>query len=472
MDIVKISDASMTMHKKTGMGKLSFKNKLELARLLDRLGTSVIELESMENVKVDSLLIKSVAGNTKNSVVAVPVDFKEESVDNVWNALKGAKYPRLQVPAPVSTVQMEYLYHKKAPDMKALITDTIKNCCRYTADVEFIADDATRADEDFLYDVVGAAMDAGASTITVCDTAGTMLPVEFHSFLDKLYANIPSLKDVTLGVSCSNGLSVANACAVVAVSNGAREIKTTACTGDIASFADMARILSAKGGTLGISCLVRTVELGRVIKQINWLCNTEKSKTTPFENGVNDEEDTMLLSSSDNMQAVLAAVKKLGYDLSDEDGQLVWEAFERIAAKKDSISGRELDAIVASAAMQVPAAYTLEKYVINHGNTIGSTAHITMIKDGEKMESVVIGDGPVDAAFLAIEKIVGCHYELDDFQVRSVTEGQEAVGETVVRLISNGKIYPGRGISTDIIGSSIRAYVNALNKIVYEEAEA
>lgn len=182
--------------------------------------------------------------------------------------------------------------------------------------------------------------------------------------------------------------------------------------------------------------------------------------------------DEVALTAHDNMTTVLKAVEKLGYDLSEEDGAQVWEAFKAIAARRDAITSRELDTIVASAAMQVPSAYVLRTYSITASNTSASMAHMVLEKHGQMMEGVALGDGPVDAAFLAIENILGCHYELDDFQIRSVTEGREAMGETVVRLRSGGKLYSGRGTSTDIVGSSIQAYINALNKITYEEAEA
>ncbi len=177
------------------------------------------------------------------------------------------------------------------------------------------------------------------------------------------------------------------------------------------------------------------------------------------------------MNAHDDISTVLQAVSRLGYDLSDEDGSAVYEAFGRIAAKKEKVSAKELDAIVAAAAMQVPPTYTLDNYVITAGSSISATAHMKLNKQGKFIEGVSIGDGPIDAAFLAIEQIIGRHYELDDFQIQSVTEGREAMGQTVVKLRSEGKLYSGHGISTDIVGASIRAYLSALNKIVYEEAE-
>ena len=180
--------------------------------------------------------------------------------------------------------------------------------------------------------------------------------------------------------------------------------------------------------------------------------------------------EELFLNAHDDLSAVMKAAAKLGYDLSEEDGVKVYEAFSRIAARKERVGAKELDAIVASAAMQVPPTYQMESYVINSGNTISATAHIKLEKNGVMKEGISLGDGPIDAAFLAIEQIAGHHYELDDFQIQAVTEGREAMGEAVVKLRSGGKLFSGRGISTDIVGASVHAYINALNKIVYEEA--
>ena len=159
----------------------------------------------------------------------------------------------------------------------------------------------------------------------------------------------------------------------------------------------------------------------------------------------------------------------MGYELSDEDNGKVYDEFKRVTDKKGTIGARELEAIIASTAMQVPSTYHLINYVVNSGNIISATANITLEKDGETLSGVSIGDGPIDAAFHAIEQIVGFHYELDDFQIQAVTKGREAIGSSLIRLRADGKLYSGNGVSTDIIGACIRAYINALNKIVYGE---
>ena len=468
MNTIRISDVTM---KQTGDFSLSFKEKIELAKLLDKLDVSVIELEGIQNAKIDALRIKSIAMAVQNSIIAVPVTLCNEGVSTVWNALKTAKKPRLQVCAPVSSVQMEYLFHKKPDAMLAAISSTVAACKAVCADVEFVADDATRSDPAFLAQAISKAIGAGAATVTVCDTAGTMLPDEFASFIKDVYTAVPELRQVTLGVSCSNDLAMADSCVIAALTQGAREVKAAAYCITTASLENVSRVLHARGESFGAACSVRVPQLGRTIGQISWMCQSGRGKNTPFSGSVQEEDSAIYLTARDDLNGVTTAVARLGYDLSEDDNIKVFEAFRTIAAKKEKVSARELDAIVASAAMQVPATYVLDTYVITSGNTISSTAHLKLRKADSTLEGVCIGDGPIDAAFLAIEGITGRHYELDDFQIQSITEGREAMGETLVKLRSGGKLYSGKGISTDIVGASIHAYISALNKIVYEEEE-
>ena len=468
MDQIKISDITL---KQTGKDfTLSFKEKIEIPKLLDKLDVTVIELEGITQPKIDALRIKSVASTVKNSIVAVPVSLNKESVDATWNALKEAAKPRLQVFASTSPVQMEYLFHKKPDAMLKTIEEIVSACREKCADVEFIADDATRSDSAFLYKAIQTAIAAGASTVTVCDATGSMLPDETGLFIDGLYKGVPELTDVTLGVSFINDLAMADACAIAAIRHGAKEIKAAAYLSNVVSLPHISRLLAAKGEAFGVTCSVRTVEMKRIINQISRICETTHSKTSAFDSIVASETENIALTANDNIEIVIKAVESLGYDLSEEDCGQVWDAFKVIAARKEVISSKELDTIVASAAMQVPATYILTSYSITASNTASSMAHMKVEKNGQALEGIALGDGPVDAAFLALENIVGCHYELDDFQVRSVTEGREAMGETVVKLRAGGKIYSGRGTSTDIVGSAIAAYISAINKISYEEA--
>ena len=462
---IRISD--MTMKQVAEGFSLSFKEKIELAKLLDRLGVSVIELEGMENPRVDSLRIKSIATAVQGSTVAVPVLLNKESVREVWNALQVAKKPRLQVVASVSAVQMEYLYHKKPDAMLQAVADTVKACAEQCKDVEFVAEDATRSEFAFLCKAVETAIAAGATTVTLCDTAASLLPQEFAEFVAKVMGSVPGLKEITLGVRCSDSLSMAVSASVAALCSGAAEVKAAAYPIGTADLSQVAKIIAARGDNFGWTTSVQTTQLSRIVGQIQWMCQTGKTAAASQET----EDTGIYLTAHDDITAVSKVVESLGYDLSEEDTAKVYEAFKTIAAKKEQVSAKELDAIVASAAMQVPETYTLDTYVITSGNTISATAHIKLQKNGQSVEGVYIGDGSIDAAFKAIESITGCHYELDDFQLQAVTEGREAMGQTVVKLRAGGKVYSGRGISTDIVGAGIRAYLSALNKIVYEEEE-
>ncbi len=468
MNKIAITDVTVKQSCKASGYTLSFREKIEISKLLDKLNVDVIELNAIDNTKIDSLLIKSVASAVSEPVIAVPVGLSVDGVDTVWNALSSAKKARLQVQVPVSAVGMEYLAGKKPTAMLDTVASLVKKCSSL-CDTEFIAEDATRADSAFLSDVINIAIDNGAKIITVCDTAGTSLPNEFADFITDLRNNIPALSGVTLGVSCSDNMSLADACAIAAVGVGVTEIKTAAFRSSTASLVNVVGVISSKFDVLDCVTSVKITQIKRIIDQINWMCETTRSKNSPFDNGVQNDNG-IYLNEHDDITAVAKAVATLGYELSDDDISKVYDAFTKIAAKKQSVGIKELDTIIATAALQVPPTYHLENYVINIGNTISATANISMTKNSVALQGVSLGDGPIDAAFLAIEQIVGHHFELDDFQIQAVTEGREAMGEAVVKLRSSGKLYSGRGISTDIVGASINAYINALNKIVYEES--
>lgn len=468
----KIHVSDITLRECAGSAEhsLSFKEKIEMAKLIDKLHFNSIEMPEIRNVSTDVLLIKTIASLMKHSEVCVPVGTDAQSVETAWNSVKAAKKASLKVSVPVSAVQMEYKCSKKPPVVKEMAASLIAECKKYAENVEFSAEDAIRAEKAFLYDIIRTAIEAGANRINICDSEGTIMPSEMYDFVKALFEEVPEIKKVTLSVELSNQLNMAVACAFSAISAGAGEIKTTVEGFSYPSIEDVMNVFKLRGDSNGISSKIRTTELSRVVSQMKRMVNTTKSENSPFENGVNDNAEPLTLDKNDDISTVIKAVKKIGYDLSEEDNSKVYEAFRRVAAKKEFVGTKELEAIIASTALQVPATYTIESYVINSGNVITATANIRLNKDGEAVSGVSVGDGPIDAAFLAIEQIVGHHYELDDFQIKSVTEGREAMGSALVKLrSSSGKLYSGTGISTDVIGASIRAYVSALNKIAYEE---
>ncbi len=467
---IRVSDITLRECANSVDHSLSFKEKIEMAKLMDKLHYDSIEMPEIKNVSTDVLLIKTIASLMKHAEVCVPVGYTAESVETAWSGLKAAEKSALKVSVPVSAVQMEFKCGKKPPVVKGMVASLVAECKKYTNNIEFSAEDAIRAEKEFLYDVVNAAIEAGATRINLCDAEGTMLPNELADFVNELKANVPSIEAVTLSVEISDEMNMAVASAFSAVLAGASEIKTVVAGFKFPNLANVMNVFKLRGDSNSVQSKIRTTEISRVAGQMKRMIVTTKSETSPFENGVNDAADSLTLDKNDDIAAVIKAIKNIGYDLSDEDNSKVYDAFKRVAAKKDFVGTKELEAIIASTALQVPSTYTIESYVINSGNIITATANIKLLKDGEAISGVSVGDGPIDAAFLAIEQIVGHHYELDDFQIKSVTEGREAMGSALVKLRSaGGKLYSGTGISTDVIGASIRAYVSALNKIAYEE---
>jgi len=460
MKNVKIADTTLCRENNS----FSFKEKIEIARQLEKLGVDIIELPEIANTRTDVLLVRTVSAFVKNGTLSVAAGMTEKSIDDAAEALSAAKNARIRIELPVSPVGMEYTCHKKPAKMLDWIAATVKKAKALCESVEFCAVDATRAELEFLYNAIATATEAGADRITVCDTAGSLLPDDFAAFVADVIANA----NAPLGIKCSNKAGLAAAQAVLAVRKGAACVKC-AVGGETVSLDTFGSIIKEYGIDYGISSALRYTELHRIISQITWI--TDNAKNDKSTVTVSNEFEGIRLDKNDSEEAVNAAVAQLGYDLSAEDCEKVYEEFLRVAAKK-TVGAKELDAIVASAALQVPSAYKLISYIINNGNIITASAHIVLERDGETLESIELGDGPIDASFIAIDKIVGSHYELDDFQIQAVTEGKEAMGSAVVKLRSGGKLYSGNGISTDIIGASIRAYLNAINKIVYEEAQA
>jgi len=468
MKTIKMIDMTLRETASIKEATLSFKEKLEMARCLDRLKVDVIELAPITGGKADQLANKTIASMV-NTVVSATAGETIESIEEAWESIRSAKHPQLHIMLPVSPVQMEYACHKKAPAMMEMIVELIKKCRFYCENVAFSAIDATRAEKEFLYKLLNAVIESGAKAITLCDNAGIMMPNEFASFIEEVKANVPALNDIDLYVQVSDEMHMAIAVAAAAIAQDVDGVKCTATACGYPTLEEIAHFIQLKGSALDIASTLRSTELSRTVKQMQWMLQTRKSESSVFDTGVSDSTNNICLDANDEIGEVVKVIHQLGYDLSDDDNAKVYEEFKRLADTKHFVGTKELEAIIASTALQVPTSYRLDSYVINCGNVISASANITLERDGNKLRSISVGDGPIDAAFLAIEQIIGHHYELDDFQIQTVTEGRGAMGSALVKLRANGKLYSGNGISTDIIGASIRAYINALNKIVYEE---
>lgn len=443
-----------------------FRQKLEAARKLDHLGMEAVETPRLSGDEADMLLMRSLCGVVKRSVLSCHAGFTVESVLNAWEAVKNAAKPRLVISVPVSSAQMEYVCHLKPPKVIELIEKLTAEAKGLCTDVEFACEDMTRAEADFAMNAVKTAVSAGANRITICDSAGLSMPDELAALVKNVKAEIG--ENVVVCVRCGNELNLAAACAVAALSAGADEIKSAYGDPNGLDAAAVGCILRSRGVDLQLESHLDITRINRTAGEIDALFTAFSGKATPFDGHVFSDAAEMMLPAKAGEAAVSDAVKALGYELDEEDMMHVKEALER-EGKGRAMKRAELEAIILSVAQQVPPTYRLKSYLINCGNAIAPTAHIVLEKNGEMLTGLCVGDGPIDAAFLAIEQIVGQHYELDDFQIASVTQNREAMGDALVRLRRSGKIYAGKGISTDIIGAAIRAYINALNKIAYEE---
>lgn len=435
---------------------LTFREKLAIAEKLDASLVDAIELPVLKNSKENEVIYRTIAGAVKNACVKIPVGFSAESLAVAVKCVSNAHKPCLQVVLPISTAQMEYFYHVKAPVMLEKISALVKAAKEVCECVEFVALDAFSAEEGFAVKSAKTAYEAGAVAVTIADDAGEAFPEDYATLVKEIKNACP----VDVFVQPSNAFSMASACAFSAIKAGADGVKTSAI-GSYLSMSTVSDVMRAKKYQLNVDCNLDVTNVNSIVCAINGVAdNVSEDSAQSFDNGN--------VKSTADMNEVSSIIKQMGYELSDSDIGKVFEEFKKLTAKKDSIDMKELEAVIASTAMQVPSTYHLINYVVNSGNIIPATANVTLEKDGEKFTGVSTGDGPIDAAFHAIEQIIGHHYELDDFQVHAVTKGRGAVGSSIIRLRADGKLYPGNGVSTDIVGACIRAYINALNKIVYE----
>lgn len=454
-----ISDETLREAGKNKNCEMSFKEKLDLARHLDELNIDIIGVGPVTDTKTDSILFRTIGAFIKKSTISCSANATKESIDLAYEAIKDANKKILAINFPSSVMQMEYMYHKKPDKMLQTIDELVKYAKSLGVMVEAIFDDATRAEEAYLIDAINICKNNNCDYISVIDTAGIALPNEFKLFVE----NIKNKTGINnLGIGCSNSLALATACVFESI-NSVSYVKTTILGDELPKLDDVCQVIKTLGCKNNLEMNVDYTKFKDTVVEIN---KEHSSKVSIIKSSIVDDVEALDANMSiDELNNVLL---KLGYDLSVQDQNSVYDTFKRVALKKGQIKLKELDVIVANVAMQVPQTYNLDCFVINSGNKIRSTASIVLLKNNEELFGLAYGDGPIDAAFKAIENIIGRSYELDDFQIKATTSGAEAMGEALVKLRYNGKLYSGRGISTDINGASIRAYIQAVNKISYE----
>jgi 2-isopropylmalate synthase len=502
--MIKIFDTTLRDGEQSPGCSMNLKEKLEIAKQLEKMRVDIIEAGFAASSQGDFAAVKMIADTIKDSVVASLARTIDTDIDRAWEAIKGASAPRIHTFIATSPIHMEFKLNMKPDAVLERAIAMVKHAKKYCADIEFSAEDATRSDPMFLAKIFTGVIKAGATTINIPDTVGYTTPIEYYDFITKIRKNCPELDKVDISVHCHDdlGLSVANSLA--GVSAGATQVECTINgIGERAGNSAMEEVIMAfhtRRDVLNCDTRIITKEIMRSsqllsritgvkvqpnkaivgenafahesgIHQHGMLKNAETYEImTPESVGLN--KSSMVLGKHSGKHAFKSKIAELGYNITEAELEIAFIKFKAIADKKKTVYDKDIEAILDKESVQVPKAYTTERFVITCGNTITSTATIMLVKDEKRIEKVARGDGPIDAAFKAIEKIVGKELQLEDYQIESVTEGQDALGDALVKIkAADGVIYSGRGLSTDIIEASIFAYVNAVNKMLYMETQ-
>lgn len=483
---------------------MNLKEKLEMAKQLERLKVNVIEAGFAAASPGDFNSVREIAKIVKDCTVASLSRALKSDIDRSWEAIKDAAAPRIHTFIATSDIHMQYKLKMTPEQVKEKAIEMVSYAKKYCSDIEFSAEDATRSDPYFLAELFEQVIKAGATTLNIPDTVGYTTPDEYYHFIKTIRENTPSIDKVDISVHCHNDLGLAVANTMAAARAGATQFECTINgigeRAGNAALEELVMILDTRKDAYQLETTIQTEEIMRSSKLLSRITGVkvQPNKAIVGENAFAHEsgihqhgvlnnkktyeimtpesigltKNTMVLGKHSGRHAFEDKVKQLGYSLTKTELDIAFKKFKDVADKKKEVFDRDIDAIISKEAIQVPKTYTLTRFVINSGNTITSTASVIMNKDGRNIEKVSVGDGPIDAAFKAIEKIVGKKLKLEDYQLQSVTEGGDALGDALVKL-SNGneRIHTGRGLSTDVVEASINAFINAVNKMIYEDSE-
>ena len=436
-ETVKIFDTTLRDGEQSPGCTMNLKEKLQVARQLEKLNVDIIEAGFAASSKGDFTSIEEISKIVTNATVAGLSRLVENDIDLSFDALKNAQNPRLHLFIATSPIHMQYKLKMSPDEVLSSIENSVKYAKTKFSDIEFSAEDATRSEFDFLIRALNTAIKAGATTINIPDTVGYSTPLEFSAFISKILENLVSPEKITLSVHCHNDLGLATANSLAAVKSGARQVECT---------------------INGIGERAGNAAMEEIVMALNVRNNFYNAKT-----GINTQ---FIVPSSRTVSAVTGSVVQPNKAIVGKNAFLHEAGIHQhgVLAKK-TITERDLEALVQNKISVGEEKYKLKRFVINVGNTITSTAVLTVSVGGKDVEDVAIGDGPVDASFKAIEKIAGITPELDDYNIRSITQGVDSLGEALVRLKYNGHYFKGRGLSTDVIEASIFAYIDAVNKL-------
>lgn len=476
--------------------------KLDIAEALEKLGVDVIEAGFPAASEGEFKAVKAIAEQCKRATVAGLCRCKKEDIDKTYEAVKGAARPRIHIFIATSPIHLT----SKLKITEAECLDIIDKYTRYTRtlvdDVEFSFEDASRTSYDFLTKATQTAVDAGATTINVPDTTGYSAPQEIAAMIAHLKSNVRGIDNVVLSVHCHNDLGMAVANSLAGAHAGARQIECTVNgIGERAGNAALEEIvlaLKTRNNLYGLHTGIDIKRIYRTSKLVSGVTGVRLSPNKPIvganafvhESGIHQHgilqdkatyeiinpadvgisENALLLGKHSGKHAFKELAEEMGYTLSDDQIESVFPSYKNLAERKKTVSRADVEALLAGYTRRiVKRIYALKDYDVSAFKNSAS-ATVTLESEGKIISDKMSGDGPIDAGFKAISSATGQNFKLLDYQVHSVTEGKDALGEASVKLTNGNAQMTGKGISTDVLEASLIAYIDALNKLLQSEA--
>nr|WP_156924119.1 2-isopropylmalate synthase [Halonatronum saccharophilum] len=495
---IKIFDTTLRDGEQSPGVSLSVKEKLEIAKQLAKLKVDVIEAGFPIASPGDFEAVRSIAQEIEGPVIAGLARATKKDIDRAWEALKVATKPRIHTFIATSEVHMKYKLKASPKEVLDRAVKAVKWAKSYTNDVEFSAEDAFRSDKDFLCEIFEAVIDAGATTINIPDTVGYATPVEFGGLIGYIKKNVPNIDKAVISVHCHNDLGLAVANSLAAIENGAQQIECAVNgIGERAgntALEEVALTLNTRYDYFDIDTDLNLKEIAKTSRLVSHLTGMDiqpnkavvGKNAFAHESGIHQDgvikerttyeimdattiglkENKIVLGKHSGRHAFKEKLKELGYQLAQEELDSAFKRFKEVADKKKEISSFDLEAIMEDEISQVPELYQIKLLQVTSSADI-ATATMQMVVDGKVVnESACSEGGPVDAIYDTMNRITGLDCKLVNYKIDSVTEGKDALGEVIVKLEHNGELFIGRGISTDVIEASAKAYNNAINKIL------
>ncbi|HEX79072.1 MAG TPA: 2-isopropylmalate synthase [Dehalococcoidia bacterium] len=499
MDKVIIFDTTLRDGEQAAGGSLNIQEKLEIARQLEKLGVDVIEAGFPVSSPGDFEAVRSIAGEIKNTVVCGLARAHPKDIDAAWDAVKIARHPRIHVFLSASDIHILHQLKKSRDQVLEMSRDMVMRARNYTDDIEFSPMDASRANPEFIYQVLEGVIESGATTLNIPDTVGYAIPGEFGRLIEGILNNVKNIDKAVISVHCHDDLGLAVANSLEAVKCGARQVECTINgIGERAGNASLEEIVMAintRGDFFNMMTGIDTRQIYKTSRLVSELtgftvqpnkaivgANAFRHQSGIHQDGVIKMPKTyeimdprkvgipsssLVLGKLSGRHAFNERLAELGYSLSEEDFNRTFQAFKELADKKKEVTDRDIESLVAEEMRTIVEVYRLERIQVTCGDRGIPTAAVKLIgPDGETLSDAALGTGPVDAVYKAINRLVKVPNMLTEFTVKSVTEGIDAIGEVLIRIESDGVTYTGRGADTDIIVASAKAYINALNRLL------